>query len=411
MSLKALVIEPPERSLPPGAAGALTDVGWEVTTAPDYRGGMAIARSQPIDSILMPAPSRPAGAAASDATDDDFTGLLRLIDAQHIAAVIIADASYPRCGDGAPFVDFVDPAVPLPELRGRFAMIERYHTHFRRMEQELRSMERLGKRLNQHFREVDQEMRLAARLQRDFLPQVRKPINGVQFATVFRPATWVSGDIYDVFRIDEEHTGFYVADAVGHGLAASLLTMFIKRAIVGKHVHGEGYTILTPAQTLTALNDALVEQALPNCQFVTACYGLLNHRTLKLAYARGGHPYPILITADGMVSDLKATGGLMGVFKGEEFPTFECQLRPGDKLILYSDGLELAFQDTDGKGLDTTAYHRAFEAVAGLPIEEMVRRIEAKLDEDPGSLNPRDDVTIVGLEVLRNPQPPSDNVA
>ena len=134
------------------------------------------------------------------------------------------------------------------------------------------------------------------RLQRDFLPRITGPIENVGIATIYRPASSVSGDIFDIFRIDEDHTGFYIADAVGHGMAASLLTMFIKRAIVPKRVDGNDYVILTPSETLTNLNDALADQSLPNYQFVTACYGLINHRTLTLQYARGGHPYPLLIT-------------------------------------------------------------------------------------------------------------------
>ena len=99
--------------------------------------------------------------------------------------------------------------------------------------------------------------------------------------------------MFDVVRIDKDHTGIYIADAVGHGLAASLLTMFIKRAIVPKREADHGHTVLDPAEVLTVLNDVLAEQSLPNCQFVTACYAVLDHRTLTLRYARGGHPAPL----------------------------------------------------------------------------------------------------------------------
>ena len=264
-------------------------------------------------------------------------------------------------------------------------------------------MERLSKHLNQHFCEVDEELRLAGRLQRDFLPDIHKPIGNVRIATVYRPASWVSGDMFDVFRIDEEHTGIYLADAVGHGMAASLLTMFIKRSIVPKRVDADRYAVVSPSEVMAALNDALADQSLPNCQFVTACYALLNHKTLTLQYARGGHPYPILITAGGVVREMKASGGLLGLFKGEEFSVFETRLQPGDKVLFYTDGVELAFQNQGEASLDTTSYQRAFESLAGLPVETMMQRIETRLDAESGSLNPRDDVTIVGLEVLGTP--------
>jgi sigma-B regulation protein RsbU (phosphoserine phosphatase) len=133
---------------------------------------------------------------------------------------------------------------------------------------------------------------------------------------------------------------------------------------------------------------------------VTACYALINHRTLKFQYARGGHPYPLLITGSGAVSDLKSSGGLLGLFKGEEFATFEAQLEPGDKLLFYTDGVELCFQGEDAKSFDVQAYQRFFETVADQPIDRMMRQVEARLDGEPGSLNPRDDITVLGLEVL-----------
>ena len=388
-----------------GTTELLTNLGWEVCAAAGFGDAMAHVRDQTVDAMILPEPQTGSGGPGHDT---DFANLLRLVDMERIAALVVSDRKDAVPAQTDSLVEVVGSDITLPELRGRFAMIERYHGLLTRVEKELRNMERLGKRLNQHFREVDQEMRLAARLQRDFLPRVGKPIRNAQFATIYRPATWVSGDIFDIFRIDERHTGFYVADAVGHGMAASLLTMFIKRAIVPKHIAGKEYTILSPAETMASLNDALAAQSLPNCQFVTACYAVLDHETLKVRYARGGHPYPLLIARDGAVNELKSSGGLLGLFPGEEFPTFEAQLNVGDKLLLYTDGVELAFpEEIDGGHAvpPHVAYRHAFRALAPLPVTEMVHQIEVRLDREQGSLNPVDDVTIVGLEILNEPDP------
>ncbi len=402
--MRALIVNPADRPLPGGSADLLDDTGWEVVTAADYPAAIDVVRSGSIGAILLPEP-REVGQA--DEEDGAFTNLMRMVDAQRIAAIVFADRPGPTTKLSTSLVDIVDRDISLAELRGRFAMIGRYHEHFKRMESELRSMERLGERMREHFQEFEQEMQLAGRLQRDFLPQLDKPIGNVHFAAVYRPVSWVSGDTFDVFRVDERYTGFYVADAVGHGMAASLLTMFIKRAIVPKLVRGDGYTVLSPSETMEALNDALADQALPNCQFVTACYALLDHKTMTLQYARGGHPYPLLITSDGTVSELKSSGGLLGITKGQDFPTFETKLKPGDKLLIYTDGVELAFQSGNDDGLDTTAYQRVFETLAPLPLTQMLERLEVELDNDTGSLKPGDDITIAGLEILadRDPDP------
>jgi len=185
-------------------------------------------------------------------------------------------------------------------------------------------------------------------------------------------------------------------------LAASLLTMFIKRAITPKRVEGDRYAVMSPSEIMGALNDALTDQSLPNCQFVTACYALVNHRTLTFQYARGGHPYPMLITPGGMVSEMKSPGGLLGLFKGEDYPTFETRLQPGDKVLFYTDGVDLAFHEEGEQLPGTKAYRRFIDTHASLGITELMRRVEEHLDGEPGSLDPQDDVTLVGFEALAN---------
>jgi sigma-B regulation protein RsbU (phosphoserine phosphatase) len=384
-------------SLPEGTEACLHEDGWSVRAATDYRHAIEeLTQGDGVAAVIVPAPA-PVKGEGTAATE--YRNLIRAIDAQRIAAVLIADGPRaPSVRDGT-LIDVVDRQVTREELRGRLATVRRYHAVVRSMEQELESLQRISKRINQHFNQVDQEMRLAGRLQRDFLPRKIGQIGPVRFAPLFRPVSWVSGDIYDIFRVDEHHVGFYIADAVGHGMAASLLTMFIKHAVLPKKIGREGYRILDPGETLANLNEALSRQELPNCQFVTACYCLLNTRTLELRFARGGHPYPLLITRDGMVTELKSQGGLMGLFKGTTFPTTCVQMEPGEKLILYTDGMEVSFVPREDEIHSREHYRRVFEELAREPIEEIVRRVEAQLDDETGSLDPKDDVTIVGLQI------------
>ncbi|MCH7527381.1 MAG: serine/threonine-protein phosphatase [Planctomycetes bacterium] len=282
------------------------------------------------------------------------------------------------------------------------------------MEEELEHLQRLGKSLNEHFQHVDEEMRLAASLQRDFFPRSLELIGPLSIASLNRPASWVSGDAYDVFRVDERHVAFYVADVVGHGVAAGLLTMFIKHAVIGKRVTGHSYEVLEPGETLQRLNDALRQHALPKCQFVTAAYCLINTETLVMKYARGGHPYPILIDREGRSTELKATGGLMGLFDPAHFATEQVQLHPGEKVVLYSDGLEARFEANSSQSDPSRRGHRAvFELLSRSGATEMIARLNELLDARQRTDLPADDTTIVIAEVNHedssktSPPPPS----
>src|SRR5688572_9036270 len=87
---------------------------------------------------------------------------------------------------------------------------------------EINQLRRRDETLRFYMHRLDEELRLAARIQQDFLPKMLPQVGPVHFHTLFRPAGYVSGDLYDVTRLDERHVGFYIADAVGHGVPAAL---------------------------------------------------------------------------------------------------------------------------------------------------------------------------------------------
>lgn len=289
------------------------------------------------------------------------------------------------------------PADRLDLLVHTLSIMAGYQQVVRQLQRDLRLFQRLDTRLSGHFSEIDEEMRLASRIQRDFLPKRLPSVGPATFATLFRPASWVSGDLYDVFRLDERHVGFYIADAVGHGMPAALLTMFIKRSMETKQVGGSGYRLLGPEETMRGLNQALVDAALSSTQFTTAIYAILDTATLRLQFARGGHPHPLWLRADGATVEPEAEGGLLGLFAEAEFHRGEIQLAPGDKLLLYSDGLEMVF--VEGEQLTSEAYREHLERSRGLSVERMLSDLAERMDQQAGSLNPRDDVTVVGLEI------------
>lgn len=290
--------------------------------------------------------------------------------------------------------------VSPEELWGRVATIRQYRPLLMQMEQQVSTMQRLGKKLNKHFVAVDQELRLASRLQRDFLPRHFPELGEIRFAALYRPATWVSGDVYDVRRLDETHLNCYVADAVGHGVAAGLLTMFIKQALAGKRIDHDDYTILMPEEVLNGLNRALVEQELPNYQFVTACYALINAQTCEVSFSRGGHPHPIHVSAAGECSEVHTVGGLLGVFSEEAFPSVTLLLRPGEKLVLYSDGLEDAIVAGREQPSGAIRFTPGFLDAVRRPCQALIEAMAIGLDRCEGSLEPPDDQTCLVIERL-----------
>jgi len=261
---------------------------------------------------------------------------------------------------------------------------------------ELSQLRRRGDMLDYHMSRLDEELRLAARLQQDFLPKTLPKLGPIEFQTLFRPAGHVSGDFYDVIRLDESHIGFYIADAVGHGVPAALLTMFIKHALVTKQITDGGYRLLGAAETLTRLNSTLIDQDLSAATFATAIYGTIDTRSLKITFSRGGHPHPILLRGDGTIEHLECDGGLLGVFPEETFAEKSFQLMPGDRLLLYTDGIEVAFgEDIEA---NQARWFEELYKMRKLPARELLTNFAQVLDAQPEARR-KDDLTMVVMEV------------
>ena len=245
---------------------------------------------------------------------------------------------------------------------------------------------------------LSEQLRLAGLVQQDFMPNKLPNTAAIRWAAAFLPAEWVSGDIYDVVRIDEHYIGFYVADVVGHGIPAALLTIFLKQALVMRETLESNYHIFSPAEVMKNLNAHMAEQKLSGYQFATCCYCLLNIETLQLTYARAGHPYPILIRPDEQLQQLEIRGSLLGIFAQAEYAQETIQLQTGDKLLLYSDGAGPFIGTLD----DPTNfnYSENFYKIKDLPVVEMMDKFNTLAQNQEIDPSEVDDITAVALEVL-----------
>ncbi len=379
-------------SLPAGVTEILATGEWRVDQAPDVESVSSRMSEDVFDAVVV--------AAGNDGTLSQSDSFVRWLESSRVPTLVVGGAeSALHIAEGA-LVDLTGADVSKEEITRRLSTLTRFHAQLRRIECELERVQQLGNRLHKHFSELDEELRLASRLQRDFLPRDVAQVGPLRFATVYRPASWVSGDMFDVQQIDESHIGFYIMDAVGHGMAAGLLTMFVKRAMVTRRIDGDAYRVLDPHKSLKLLNDALSQYCLPNCQFITGLYCLFDTRSGVMRYARGGHPYPLLVARDGQARELKSPGGLMGLFPTFECSTAEVQLSPGDKVILFTDGLEDALKRVGTEERGGFRDHRAVLAtMADLPVNQMAVRLTERLDQQQGSLLPKDDVTVLAMEI------------
>jgi len=271
----------------------------------------------------------------------------------------------------------------------------------RRLDEDLRLTMSSLRGAEVEMERMQEELQLAATVQREFIPDSPPAIPGLNLAVVFRPAGYVSGDIFEITPLDDEHVGFFLGDAVGHGVPAALLTLVIAKSLRKLDRLDGSFTIVPPAEALRRLNVELTDRPGAGHRFATAIYGVINTRTRLVRIAGAGHPPPILVR-NGRIERIQTEGPLLGVFPEAEFGEARLTLDDRDALVLFSDGFETVFHEP---GADNAALklptHLHLDRLASLADESWdpaavtasVARFERALDEQAGSLHQGDDLT------------------
>ena len=182
-------------------------------------------------------------------------------------------------------------------------------------------------------RQRDEELREAREIQDNLLPKKLPEVAGYQVAAITQPLRFVGGDYYSVVRISERHTALCIADVAGKGLPAALLMSSLQAALKPLICQR-----LAPRELCHRLNRILCDLT-PVGKFISFFYAVLDGVDNRLTYCNAGHNPPLLIRGDGTFMELKAAGAVLGQFPRWLYEQSELQMRSGDKLLLFTDGL------------------------------------------------------------------------
>lgn len=274
----------------------------------------------------------------------------------------------------------------------------------RRLRAEIETTTQVADGVRDEIARIDEELRAASMVQREFLPHEMPDIAGTQVAALWRPAGYVSGDIFDVFRIDHDRIGLFLADAVGHGVPAALMTMLICRSLPIREMLADGsHRVRPPGEALAALNAFMVARQGRQARFATAAYVIYDIRNRIASIASAGHPPVLHLPPPGdeaPTREIGSTGGLLGVFPDAEFGVTEVELAPEEAIVVHSDGFEQAFPETTTDPTTSNLPNGRYRAIideAGRSRDpgEMIARVRERLDGHDGSLHQTDDLTMI----------------
>jgi sigma-B regulation protein RsbU (phosphoserine phosphatase) len=262
---------------------------------------------------------------------------------------------------------------------------------------------------------LEGELVIAQEVQAQLYPKLITQLESLEVHGFCRPARTVSGDYYDFLALNSDKLMLAVGDISGKGISAALLMATIHSAVRAYSIEDRSVlrepatvgaaggsrlmlasglrgTEASPAALLTLLNHQLYEST-PAAKYATLFLGIYDGATRRLTYTNGGHLPPILISEDGSSRLLSCGGTVVGLFDNLSFPEATVQLRPGDVLVAYSDGVTEPENDYGEFGEE-----RMIQLVREnrhLPLERITEIVTASVLDWIGDNEQPDDVTLV----------------
>lgn len=370
-------------------------------------------RGVPFDAVVL--------RMTDQAQEDAVCRVMDLLQQAQVPALLLVGDEPRKMDAFHPGAALVRPLSADPDQTAAmlYALASR-QTAVRGMEQNLRLAQSFHGETSAEIDRLHQELLLAARVQRDFMPKHMPEVEGFEAGVLFRPAGFVSGDTFDVYRLDDHHVGFLIADAMGHGVPAALMTLYISGSLPRKEACGNGYRIVPPGEALTRLNNSLQECLAGPARFVTAICGVVDTRTGRVDIACAGHPAPLRVGPHGARA-VEVSGMLLGVVNDYHYEQVTIMLEDDELLVMHSDGIEAAFAPRSGVHADTQGHlpppylpHLAAmgRGDACRDVDLAIRRLSTVIDAQSGSLHQDDDLTVLVLRAIplgkRPPAPSRD---
>lgn len=371
---------------------------WGHTTdeASNARDGFALIEANDVQLVvcdwMMPGTTGP-----------DLCRLIRAADLGHYVYFILLTARTDRAdlleGLDAGADDFLTKPLDANVLRARLHIAERILGLEQRLAEQNRELQASRNGLKRAYDSIRADLRLAARVQRQLLPRSDDCLKPVRADWVYLSAAEISGDSFNFFELDADLIGFYQLDISGHGIPSALLSASLSRSLLptGNPDSASRANFLDPPRFLADLNEQLADPDGEVEHFATIVYGTLDKRTGEGVIALAGHPLPILVRRGGAIESLRPGGLPVGMFPHATYEAQRLALGPGDRLLLYSDGVTDCASPT-GELFGDERLHAIAGAAAESSAGQLAAVLQARLRDWRGTLDFEDDISILVLE-------------
>ena len=237
---------------------------------------------------------------------------------------------------------------------------------------------------------MKRDLEIAREIQTWLVPSQPPEVAGANIAFATRPQNSVAGDYYDAFYPnpeDRERLMVVIADVAGKSVPAALLMATLQASL--RTIAGENAAL---ADLVARLNRYSCAHSLNGLRFTTAVLSEYNPLSRNLTYVNAGHNAPILRRANGTLETLEAGGLPLGIQSAAKYETARLELKPGDALIFFTDGVVEAFNES-GEEFGNARWLSAIRDLPDWDAQQTLQFLIKRVDEFVGATRQSDDIT------------------
>jgi sigma-B regulation protein RsbU (phosphoserine phosphatase) len=291
--------------------------------------------------------------------------------------------------------------------------------YFNNLNISLQSLGKANKQIETYLKALDLEIEKCREIQRDFLPETLPQLDNWYIEELFFPASRVSGDFYDAFILPGGYLGCVIGDVCDKGVGSALFMALIRslirifagqaqlsRSLIDTKSQTVGGTLdaasvrkynqVEAIRAIALTNDYIAQEHNEMCMFATLFFGVLDPKNGRLIYVSGGHETAFVIDHNGIREELLSTGPAVGLYPQAQFKYKQIQLKPGDILFSYTDGV------IDARSPYEKRFTRKrLSALLSQPASsafELMERVGTHLFSHIGKSQQEDDITMLTLQ-------------
>jgi len=240
---------------------------------------------------------------------------------------------------------------------------------------------------------VEQELDMARKIQQRLLPKENPRIDHYDVAGISHAAKDVGGDYFDFIQLDASRWGIALGDVSGKGVPAALLMSSIQATL-------RNQVMVNPSITdCISMSNNFLHRNTESNKFATLFYGVLDCKDKSFEFVNAGHNFPFYLDAKGEYHTLEVGGLVLGMLPDCSFECDKVQMKPGEIIIIYSDGVTEA-ENTLEEQFGEERLQELMRTHSNLPAAEIVEKICAQVTAFETSQDQQDDITLVVIKAL-----------